>query len=968
MKMQIRMMMLLFVVLFCQKDMAQNRIYTHVKIGGLYYNLYDNKTADIACGDPASYGRSDYTNESYYLPTKVSYKGTEYTIIGIDNFAFSSYNGTLGTGSPTKKIIFPNTIEKMGGGVFNLCNELHVVIYLPTKAPKTWTPKGRTYVPDVQSYLNTSFYSSHYFELKELIEFEKKEFEYSAQPPTTTWFNNLESEGYSAELSMPILKAEVGDYVVTIPVTFTGQKETFTVNVIYRYSIKPAKLYAKVKNVSREYGEDNPQFSISYSGFINGENESVITSTPTTSTTATKTSDVGDYPISISGGSANNYTFIYESGILSITKASLTAKVDDATKQYGMGNPTFTISYSGLKNEEKVPKWKDMLSFETSANEKSNVGEYIVTAKGIPINYNLSEIKYGILTITQAPLIIKANNAMRKYFEDEPSFNFFCTGFVNNDNVETLLKKPIFIIEANKNSPVGTYSIMPSGAEARNYSISYEPGELSITKRQLKVTSNATREYGEDNPKLSLKFDGFVNDEKENVITTLPTATTTATNTSPVGNYSINITGGEATNYCFDYVQGLLAVTKAPLSAKVNDAIKVYGSENPAFTIEYYGLRNNETAPAWTTKPTFLIDATQYSGVGIYRIKAVDGLPVNYDLGEITAGTLNITPAPLTIKANDAVRQYYSDDPTFSYTCNGFVNGENESVLVTTPKLSTTATHTSSVGTYKIKVGETSSPNYSISFINATLTITPRTLIASVGNYERPYSEENPQFEVKYDGFVGGEDINVLTNKAVASTSATKTSDVGTYTINVSGGSADNYKFSYSSGILSINKAEQSISWEQDLSIIGVGDQVELKAEASSGLPVTYTIDNESIAEIYIAGTKSYLDCKKKGEAQLMAVQEGNRNYYSSARIRKSIVIGDVSAVKTVEKSPIRILRTHSGISIIDTKVGDIIQVYTSDGVLVKSVKAKGNTTDIPLAKGHIYIIKVGGRRLKLNF
>ena len=101
----------------------------------------------------------------------------------------------------------------------------------------------------------------------------------------------------------------------------------------------------------------------------------------------------------------------------------------------------------------------------------------------------------------------------------------------------------------------------------------------------------------------------------------------------------------------------------------LDDATKIYGSSNPAFTIDYYGLKNNESAPAWTTRPTFQTDATQSSGVGQYPIKAVNGVPINYDLGEITAGILNITPAQLTIKANDAVRQYYSDDPEFSYTC-----------------------------------------------------------------------------------------------------------------------------------------------------------------------------------------------------------------------------------------------------------------------------------------------------------
>lgn len=427
------------------------------------------------------------------------------------------------------------------------------------------------------------------------------------------------------------------------------------------------------------------------------------------------------------------------------------------------------------------------------------------------------------------------------------------------------------------------------------------PFEYTINKSKLNVrANNASREYGEENPQFNISYSGFVNGENESVITSAPTVSTTATKTSNVGEYPITISGGSAKNYEFVYEPGVLTVTKAPLSAKVNDATKVYGSQNPAFTIDYYGLKNNESTPAWITSPTFQTDATQASGVGAYTVKAVNGVPVNYDLEEITAGTLNITPAPLTIKANDAVRQYYSDDPTFSYTCNGFVNGDNESVLATTPILSTTATRTSNVGTYEIKVGETSSPNYSISFVNGTLTITPRTLIASVGNYERIYNEENPVFEVKYEGFVGDDDEKVLISKPEAKTTAAKTSDVGTYPINVTGGSADNYTFNYTSGILTINKAEQTISWEQDLSALSIDDQVELKAEASSGLPITYTMDQTNIAEIYSTGNKFYLDCKGEGTFQIVAVQNGDKNYYSSTRIRKTVTIGNSSSINLV--------------------------------------------------------------------
>ena len=423
------------------------------------------------------------------------------------------------------------------------------------------------------------------------------------------------------------------------------------------------------------------------------------------------------------------------------------------------------------------------------------------------------------------------------------------------------------------------------------------PYEYTINKTHLKAkASNVSRKYGEDNPLINLTYFGFLGDDNESEITIQPTISTTATRTSSVGDYPITISGGSATNYEFIYEPGVLTVTKAPLSAKINDERKVYGTQNPTFIIEYNGLKNGETTPEWTTKPTFQTEATQRSNVGLYEVKAENGIPVNYDLGIITPGTLNITPAPLTIKANDATKQYYAENPQLTYSYSGFVNGDNESELSKKPELSTSAKLTSGVGTYEIKVSNAESRNYSISNVSGKLSVTPRTLLASVGNYERYFNEENPTFEVKYDGFAGNEDESVFNSKAVASTQATKTSDVGTYPINITGGSADNYKFSYNNGMLTINMAEQIIRWEQDLSNLKAGDQVELKAEASSGLPITYTMDSNGAAEIYSAGRKQYLDCMSNGQFIIRAVQEGNKNYYSSPRVSNTVsIIGNAT-------------------------------------------------------------------------
>lgn len=429
-----------------------------------------------------------------------------------------------------------------------------------------------------------------------------------------------------------------------------------------------------------------------------------------------------------------------------------------------------------------------------------------------------------------------------------------------------------------------------------NIPYSYTINPVPLTAK----VNDASREYGEENPVFGITYSGFVGNDNVDAFTTAPTVSTIATKTSNVGEYTISITNGASTNYNLNYEPGTLTITKAPLSAKVDDMTKVYGEPIPNVSVTYYGLKNEETSPAWAKAPKLQTEATQASNVGKYVVNLIDGVPVNYELGTITSGTLNVTPASLTIKANDAVRKYYSENPDFTYSCYGFVNGDSEQSLSLSPRLSTSAKMESEVGTYEIKIADVSTPNYSVSTASGTLNVTPRTLQASVGNYSRFYNEDNPEFEVKYEGFVGNEDSKVLNTQATAKTNATKTSNVGSYPIEVSGGVATNYVFSYSSGMLTVNKAEQTIEWEQDLSNLSIGDQVELQAKASSDLPITYTIDNSNIAEIYSAGSKAYLDCKASGQFVIRAVQNGNSNYYSSPRASNIVTISGFTSTDPV--------------------------------------------------------------------
>jgi gliding motility-associated-like protein len=75
------------------------------------------------------------------------------------------------------------------------------------------------------------------------------------------------------------------------------------------------------------------------------------------------------------------------------------------------------------------------------------------------------------------------------------------------------------------------------------------------------TAANKTKTQGTANPTLTVTYSGFVNGETNTVLTTQPSVTTTATISSPAGNYPITASGAAAVNYSFTYVQGTLTIT-----------------------------------------------------------------------------------------------------------------------------------------------------------------------------------------------------------------------------------------------------------------------------------------------------------------------------------------------------------------------------------------------------------------------
>ena len=208
------------------------------------------------------------------------------------------------------------------------------------------------------------------------------------------------------------------------------------------------------------------------------------------------------------------------------------------------------------------------------------------------------------------------------------------------------------------------------------------------------------------------------------------------------------------------------------------------------------------------------------------------------------------------------------------------------------PTFKCAAAKTSNAGEYEIEPLNATAQNYTIVYQKGTLSINKRNLTASVGNYTKIYGSENPQFEIDYIGFVNNEDKSVLTNAPNIVCSANKTSDVGSYPISLDGGNALNYDVSkYISGTLTIEKADQIITWNQNLSNIQMYSQVALEASSSADLPVSYEMSPNNVASLYNNNGKWYLDCFGTGAVNIRAVQNGDKNHNAAPLVSNTLVV-----------------------------------------------------------------------------
>jgi hypothetical protein len=193
------------------------------------------------------------------------------------------------------------------------------------------------------------------------------------------------------------------------------------------------------------------------------------------------------------------------------------------------------------------------------------------------------------------------------------------------------------------------------------------------------------------------------------------------------------IGGAQKGDYSLRQPTATANITVRPVTVTAAADTKTYDGTTSATstpTITSGSLATGDTA---AFSETF---ATKNAGTGKTLTPAGsvnDGNGGNdYAVTVVTNAMGEITARPLTVTANNQSRAYGAANPSLTCTLAGFVNGDTSASLTTLPLVSTTATTASYVGSYPIQAAGAVDPNYTISYVSGTLTVTSVPVAISV--------------------------------------------------------------------------------------------------------------------------------------------------------------------------------------------------------------------------------------------
>ncbi len=570
----------------------------------------------------------------------------------------------------------------------------------------------------------------------------------------------------------------------------------------------------------------------------------------------------GTYEVTALIDGGNNYEDTELTATLTITPLAVTVTATDKTKVFGADDPELTYTFT--------PALIDGAAFVGSLDRElgEDVGDYAILQGDLSIDDNYAIIfEPGTLTIMPAGFEgVEFTDLTVTY--DGAVHTLGLTGDLPEGATVT------YTIDGEKGNgatDAGAYRVIAFIDGGNNYDDMELTALLTIEKAVLSGL------HFEDTVYI------YQGAEREILITgDLPVgADVTYTNHShtDVGEYIATATVS-GNNYESLELQAKLVILPLQLNVTADNKQKVYGTIDPMLTYT--------AVPALIGDDAFAGGLTREKGEAVGEYPITQGNLSAGDNYEITfeAGTLAIIPGSYEgVVFDDASFTY--DGTTKSLKIEGALP---EGVTVSYENNGRTA-----VGSQQVAALIDGGDNYGDLELTATLTITPaeRTL-----DFPAPAAKTygDGDFDAGATASSGEAIVYTSSNPVVAEVTEgglIRITGAGEATITATVPENGNYGSRPSvSRVLTVGKAAQAITFNAPAEVNRDAGAMQLDVTASSGLPVTLSVNDEQVATL----DGSTLSIHRLGTVRITAVQAGDANHEPADPVTVTIRVIDPSA------------------------------------------------------------------------
>ncbi|MBO7367224.1 MAG: T9SS type A sorting domain-containing protein, partial [Paludibacteraceae bacterium] len=542
----------------------------------------------------------------------------------------------------------------------------------------------------------------------------------------TISYKGVDDPSYNSNMA-PIAAGKY-NAVVNFTRNYSGEKEV-------EFTINKAPLTITADDFTVVYGEDAPQYTVTYKTFQGGEDSDVLGGALAFDCLYEAGKPVGTYSITPKGFESDNYEISYFDGALTVVKADavvVTAPtandlIYNATEQElvvagSAEGGVMKYSLNGNDYFEEVP---------TAVNAGVYSVYYKVEADGNHNDYVAPEPI--AVEVKKADLTATADDFTIIYGVPAPNYTISYDGWQGSDDESVLSGDPEFACDYEQGSPVGKYVIVPSGVEANNYNIEFINGTLIVNPKSATYPDITIEQIDEEPivykgvrqaPNIVVKDGDKVLEEVIDYAISYTGVDPTVYDSkmAPIAAGTYNAVATMKRNYT-DAIEIEFTIDPAPLTITADNFEVVYGDEAPDFTVTYKTFQGGEDPDVLEGDLAFDCSYAVGSGVGTYTITP-SGLESNNYVIEYVEGTLTVVPAELAITADDKSVIYGDQAPAFTVSYDGFKAGDDESSLDGQIENTCEYAPGSFVGEYAITPSGVTSDNYNITFIDGTLTVT----------------------------------------------------------------------------------------------------------------------------------------------------------------------------------------------------------------------------------------------------